>query len=73
LNPERAHEEYERSTSVISVVSISSAIVKVGVLTFRDVEFKSVPPVGLLSSQIIFLGVSKVYEDGCRWGEEEGP
>jgi hypothetical protein len=26
------------------------------VLTFRDVEFKSVLPVGLLASQIVFLG-----------------
>jgi hypothetical protein len=48
--------EYERSTGVIFVVSISSAIKKAGVWTFRDVEFKSVPPVGLLSSQIVFLG-----------------
>jgi hypothetical protein len=50
----------ERSTDVIFVTSISSAMrawqEKPGVLTFRDVGFKSVPPVGLLASQIVFLG-----------------
>ena len=57
-------------TGVIFVASISSPMrslaKKAGVLTFRDVGFKSVLPVDLLSSQIVFLVIEPSDESGLR-------
>jgi hypothetical protein len=66
LNSEKVHNEELREVQVrevhwrdirsLDLICDASLARKPGILTFRDVEFKSVPLVGLLYSEIVFLG-----------------